>query len=218
MKILPAVAKLSCLLALLPIAVVSCKPKEIQALLRPADALGVVLARETAKTVGTRKQVVVITADARWGPVSTAEETFNATLKKQGISIVATHASNLGDPMKLGGVGLKPADFFDAVEKFPDVGAIVSFAGVPLLRSADVARLPSHYPPVLAVATATLGIKPGVPNNRAMVARMVEANWIQLAIIDGSEQIPEQAGKVDPTQELFAQHFQILRSPKSNSP
>src|SRR4051794_31750866 len=99
------------LMIVLPVALTSCKPKETQALLQPSVALGTVLAEETARFAGTKKQVVIISPDANWGPTSLAERSFRGALKKHGVSVVASKSANLGDPMRSGEIGLKSADF-----------------------------------------------------------------------------------------------------------
>ena len=110
--------------------------------------------------------------------------------------------------------GLKAADFFEALEKSADAGAVVSFAGAPLLRPGDAARLsPGQHPPVLVVATMTLGTVPGVASDRLLLANLLEARIIQLAIVDGVDPGALKAGKGDATQELFARNYRILRPP-----
>jgi len=198
------------LLFVLPLVVSACKPKETRLLLQPSQALGVVLAEQTAQMAGAKKRVAVITPDANWGPPSTAEESFKAAIQKQGFSVVTAKAANLGDPMRSGEVGLKAADFFEVLEKSSDAGAIVSFAGAPLLKPGDAARAPAEHPPVLVVCTGTLGNLPGVRSEPMQLGRLLDARVIQLAIVDGSEPA---AAKADATHELFAQHYRILRRP-----
>jgi hypothetical protein len=107
-------------------------------------------------------------------------------------------------------VGLKAADFLDVLEKSADVGAIVSLVGAPLLKPGDLARVPAQHPPVLVVATAMLGNLPGVAGEPMRLARLLDARVIQVAIVDGSDPT---ASKAEPTHELFAQHYRILRRP-----
>src|SRR5207237_315307 len=146
------------LLLLLP----ACQPKDAQTLLQPSQALGAVLAEESLRISGANKRIALITHDASWGPPSTAEEALRAALKKHGATLVTAKAANLGNPMFSGEVGLKAADFLEALAKSADAGAVISLVGVPLLDEADAARLKPEHPPVLVVATATLGNKMGV--------------------------------------------------------
>ena len=204
----------SCLIAaILPLAFPGCAPKETQALLQPAQALGAVLADEAIKAAGAKKQIAIITHDANWGPNSTVEEAFKAALRKHGLSFVTAKAANLGDPMRSGEVGLKSADFFEALEKCSGSGAIVSFAGPPLLKPSEAGKLNPEHPPLLVVATANLGNLPGVPTDQMQLARLLDANVVRLAIVDGSGTSSATLGKTDATHELFAQHYRILRRP-----
>src|ERR1019366_9109358 len=173
--------------------------------------LGIVVASQAAHAAGAKKQVAVITPDANWGPSSTAEEAFRAAMKKQGFSVLTAKSANLGDPMR-SRPGLKAADFFEALEKSADAGAVVSFAGAPLLQQGDAARLsPGQHPPVLVVATMTLGTVPGVASDRSLLANLLEAGIIQLAIVDGAAPSAPTAAKGDTAHELFAQNYRILR-------
>ncbi|MDB6121549.1 MAG: hypothetical protein JWQ71_542 [Pedosphaera sp.] len=197
----------------LSIVFTSCTPKETQDLLKPTQALGKVLADETAQIAGTKKRVVIITPDASWGGTSSAEKSFATALKKRGFTVVDTKAVNVGDPMKSGQVGLKMVDVLEALQKFPDVGAIVSFAGAPLVNLTDIANFPAEHPPLLVVAVATLGEVPGVATARTQLGQMLDAKIIQLAIIDGPESTGQKDGKPNPDRELFAQHYQTMRLP-----
>ena len=192
----------------------SCTPKETQVLLQSSEALGAVLAEETVRVAGAKKRVAII-SPANWGPTSTAEEAFTAALKKQGFSAFTVKSADLGDPMRRGQVGLKSADFFEALQNAADAGAVVSFAGAPLLAPGDAARLSPEHPPVLVVATATLGKVRGLWANPAQLGRLLDARIIQLAIIDGGpESAAQSPGKTDATHQLFAQNYRILRGPK----
>lgn len=195
------------------LAFAGCTSKETRALLQPPQALGLVLADEAARAAGAKKQVAVISPDANWGPSSTAEEAFRAAMKKQGFSVVTAKSANLGDPMR-SRPGLKAADFFEALEKSADAGAVVSFAGAPLLQQGDAARLSTgQHPPVLVVATMTLGTVPGVATDRLLLANLLEAGVIQLAIVDGADPAAPKTAKDDANHELFAQNYHILRRP-----
>jgi hypothetical protein len=92
---------------------------------------------------------------------------------------------------------------------------VVSFEGAPLLGQGDAARLsPGQHPPVLVVATMTLGTVPGVASDRLLLANLLEARNIQLAIVDGADPAAPKAGTGDANHELFAQNYRILRPPE----
>jgi len=198
--------------ALLLFALTSCAPKETKLLLEPAQALGTVLAEETARAAGAKKQVVLILP--QWAAQSTAGESFKAALKKQGVSIAFTLSADVGDRMGRNPIGLKPADFLEALEKGKDSGVIVSLAGVPALGPQDIGRLGSGHPAVLVVATSSLGNALGVPSDQLNLASLLDAKIIQLAIID-SEAAPAAPppAKMDATRQSFNQHYRILLKP-----
>jgi hypothetical protein len=191
----------------------SCAPKETKALLAPSEALGTVLAEEIVRVAGANKRVAVITPDASWGAASTVEEAFRNAAKKQGLTLVTAKAANLGNPMRRGQVGLKAADFLEAVDKSADAGALVSLAGSPLLSPADAARVRSGHPAVLVVATASLGNVPGVWADPMDLGRLLEAKAIDLAIVDGGDPAAQRPGNADAAHALFAQNYRVLRRP-----
>ena len=191
----------------------SCTPKETKVLLGPSEALGTVLAEEATRAAGAKKQVAVISPDANWGAVSTAEEAFKNALKKQGITVVTAKAANLGNPLRRGQVGLRAGDFFDVLDKSADAGAIVSFAGAPILSAGDATRVQPGHPPVLVVATASLGNVPGIWSDPIKLAGLLESKTIDLAIIDGADPATQSSGNSDAAHALFAQNYRILRRP-----
>jgi hypothetical protein len=194
----------------LTVAFTSCTPKQTQVLLQPSESLGTVLAQETALLAGANKRVAIISPDASWGETSTAEAVFRNVLRKQGFEVVTAKSVRLGDPMRRGQIGLTVEDFFEALEKSTEAGVIVSFAGAPLMKSADAAVPSTKHPPVLVIATASLGNVPGLWSDPIQLAHLIEAGIIQLAFIDTSEP-PPQTGKGDGTRDLFARHYRILR-------
>ncbi len=197
--------------ALLLLLLAACTPKETRLLLEPSQVLGSVLAEETVRAVATKKQVVLIVP--KWAASSAAGASFKAALKKHGVNIAFTLSADTGNPMGRDQIGLLAADFFSALEKSGGAGAIVSLAGAPLLNDQDAARLGSEHPPVLVVATSSLGEVMGIPDDRAYLAGLLKAKIIQLAIVDGeAEPAAQLAEKLDANHQLFAQHYRILRN------
>jgi len=186
----------------------------MQALLGPSQALVSVLTEEAVRLAGAKRQVALITHDASWGPPSTAEEALKRALKKQGHTIVTVKAANLGNPMLSGIIGLKAADFLDALEKSAGSGVVISLVGAPLLSADDKKRAIPDHPPVVVVATAMLGDKMGVRGDPLQLAQLIDAHIIQMAIIDGGDSAAKSLGKPNSTRELFAQNYQILRQPQ----
>lgn len=200
---------IGCSIAILAL-LCGCTSKEEKAILQPTESLAPVLAEETVHATGPNRKVAVISPDSTWGPISSVEKTFKATLQKQGFTIIDAKSATLGDPMRSGEVGLKASDFIEVLEKYPSVGAIVSFAGAPLLKQQDFARVPADHPPVLVTATAMLGTSPGVPGDRSQFPRLLDSKVVQLIIIDGADPASNVASG-DPTHQSFAQNFRILR-------
>ena len=168
------------------------------------------MAEETLKLAGRNKRVITIVPDASWGPASTVVRDFETDLKKRGLTIQQI-AVNLGDPMSRD-VGLKSQDFLSALANSADAGAIVSFAGAPLLKTGDAANTPSHAP-VLIIATAMLGNVQGLPGDRTQIARMLDSRVVQLAIIDGSDPSATESAKHDPIHDVFNESYRVLRAP-----
>ncbi len=172
------------------------------------------LAEEAERVAGTKKQIAIIEPDASWGPTSLTEEVFKAAVAKEGYTVIIVKSANLGDPMRSGVVGLKAADFFEALQKAAGAGVIVSFVGVPVLNAEDDARVDPNHPPILAVATASLGEVPGVPADRARLAHLLDAKIIDAVVVDGASETPASpAAKSDSTHDLFYHNFIILHRP-----
>ncbi len=116
--------------------------------------------------------------------------------------------------MRSGEVGLKSQDFIDVLEKNPNVGAIVSFAGVPLLKQQDFARIPADHAPVLVIATAMLGTAPGVPGDRSQFSQLLDSKVVQLIIVDGPDSHASSlAASGDANHKLFWENYRIARRP-----
>jgi len=202
----------ACAAALLLLALSSCTRKETKRLLEPSQALGTVLAEETARAAGPRKQVALILP--HWAAASSAGDSFKAGLNKKGLAVSFTLSAPMGDLMGRHPVGLKAADFLATLERGDKVGAIVSLAGAPLLQAPDLARLKPDHPPVLVVATSSLGQVMGVPGKRSALASLLEAKVIQLAIVDGgAEPGTAPSGKLDAAHRSFSEHYHLLRAP-----
>ena len=198
------------------LALVSCERKEDKILQEPSQALGTVLGDETVQAAGGKKTVVLILP--QWAANSTAAESFKSALKKQGLTVAFSILADVGSPMGRNGVGLKSADFFVALEKGEGAGAIVSLAGPPLLNAQDMTRLNPNHPPILLVATQSLGYGPdgsilGVPADQNYLSGLLDAKIVQLAIVDsGDHSNAEPSGNLDAAHQSFFQHYSILRS------
>ena len=192
----------------------ACKPDESKGLLEPSEALGPIVAEEAMQAAGVNKKIALISHDDSWGPPSSVEQAFKAAVERQGYTTFVAKPAALGSPGGRGGAGLLAEDFAEALQKAADAGAIVSFAGAPLLGPNDAARLPAHHPPVIVIATARLGDQLGVPADPERLGGLLEAKVIQEAIVNGGS--PSGAaisGRRDATHEMFARYYEILRLP-----
>ena len=196
---------------LLLLALTSCTPTQTKLLFDRSEALGVVLAEETARIAGANKQVALILP--HWGAASTVGESLKTALKKRGVTIVLTHSADVGDPMRRGSLGLKSADFLAVMEKAAGAGAVVSLAGAPLLKPEDPTHLSPSHPPVIVVATASLGNVMGIPGDPLHLTGLLETRLIQLAIIDGADPDAQPSPKTDAIHQTFAQNYRLLRRP-----
>ena len=198
----------------LAIAANACMNKKTESLLRPCQALGRVLAEEAMRAAGANKTIAVISPDSRWGPASTLEAALRSTLRARGYSVMVAKLAYLGDPMKMSGVGLQRGDFYEAVQKAANAGALVSIVGAPLLTPAEATPLPAGHPPILVAAVASLGEEPGSPGNRAILEDLLRAKIIQIAIVDGGSQDGlSTASQTNSVRALFDQNYRILREP-----
>jgi hypothetical protein len=193
----------------------ACTRTETKLLSDRSEALSVVLAEQTARIAGTNKQVALILP--HWGAASTVGESLKTALRKQGVTIVFTHSADVGDPMRRGSLGLKSADFLAVMEKAARTGAVISLAGAPLLKPGDAAQLGPTHPPVVVVATASLGNVMGLPaGDPLQLASLLDTRTVQLAIVDAdldAQPDSQAVGKTDAVHKIFAQNYRLLRSP-----
>jgi hypothetical protein len=192
----------------LPI-VSGCGPKKTEEFLGPAKVLGLVVGDEVLRLAGAKKKVLIISPDKEWGPPSTTELALKKELEHGGCAVSVRNAS-LGDPMHSGIIGLKKEEFIDAVASAGDCGAIVSLAGAPLMLPSESLPGGKTHPPVLVVATAMLGVVPGVPGDRMQLAKLLEAQIIQAGVIDSEPQADATPG-ADKKMKSFNEHYRFLR-------
>ncbi len=205
--------RLSYFLFLTLLAVFGCGPDQTKALLQAPQALGVILAEETARAAGTNHTVGVITPDSSWGPVSAAETSFREAMGKMGYSVTTAKAANLGNPISFG-AGLDGAEFLEALEEARGAGAVVCFGGAPLLSPSEADRVSAGHPPVLVVATMALGSVPGIASDRLVLTNLLASKIIQAAFIDGADASASMPANSDATHDLFARSYRIVRPVK----
>ncbi len=196
--------------ALLLVALAGCTPSDTRQLLDRSEALGAVLAEETARLAGPNKKVAVILP--HWGTASTLGESLQKSLKKRGVTVAFSIPADVGNPMHRVALGLKSADFLAAMEKAAGLGAVVSLAGTPLVEPQDASKLSPDHPPVIVVATASLGNVMGLPGDRGHLASLLDAKIVRLAFIDGPDPDAPPSGKADAIHQAFALNYRVIRA------
>jgi hypothetical protein len=108
------------------------------------QAVGQIMAEETARVVGHQGKVVIITVDNRTAPeLKTQIDSFQKQLKALGgISIKDIVVLDPGENLKYRpGAGLSAKRFLKIVRKNPGVDALVSFIGAPQLSDQELAEM-----------------------------------------------------------------------------
>src|SRR2546425_9508191 len=105
--------------------------------------IGQVMAEQTAKVVGPKGRLVLITIPTGPEPeLRTQLEAYRRALKKLGEYEIKDHQLDTKDQPKYGlGAGLSGRRFVRTVKNNPKADAIVSFVGAPRLSDEDLAAL-----------------------------------------------------------------------------
>ena len=180
--------------------------------LEPFEAAGEMAAEEIARLLGAKGQNVIVAFDpgkVRMPSANVAASALNAELqgfnnaiKKQGnLTVVATETVEV---LHLGAFypdsGLAAEKYFELMEKYPSVDAIVSVAGVPLLREEDFEKLGAKFPKFIAVSSFG-----GGPIQKVLAAHAVQA------VIAPRWQTPDQsATKPKSRRDWFDKHYEVL--------
>jgi len=107
------------------------------------ERVGEIMAEQTAKLVGPKGHLLLITIPTVTEPeLKTQLEAFRATLKKLGNYEIKDHELDTKDQPKYGlGAGLSGRRFVRTVKNNPKVDGIVSFVGAPKLSESELAEL-----------------------------------------------------------------------------
>lgn len=175
--------------------------------LKPFISVGQVMAEETGKLFpsGGSKVVIIQMDDKQYsGPAATAQiKAFIETCQKEGkVSIAGTEKFALnkggeGGPVEPG-MPL-PSDFyFQTLEKYPDVGAIVSFVGAPMLRDEELSRLGEKPPKLVAFCQFGMGLK-----------QLFEQQVVHVVICPRFHRSAD-TKKPDTSRDWFDQYYQVV--------
>lgn len=117
--------------------------------------LGEVTGSETARLLGPRGQLIVVTADGGPSPIPPAEAQLQGLRQglntAGGFQIVATEKVPFTTIFSDQTFGIDVTTYRRIVQDHPDADAIVSLVGAPLLSQPDIARLPQRLPKFVAV-------------------------------------------------------------------
>ncbi len=179
--------------------------------LEPHLALGQVMAEETAKLLGDKGEVMVVTMYQKPEFKNTVAEAclkaFRKTLsRKGGITVLTTETPRNENPRMESAIEEFPASlFFSILEKHPNISVIASFAGPPMLTDEEIAGWGKKLPKVVVYSTFGTGLK-----------ECFDREIVQVAIIRRGK---IDMGKKPGTQrEWFDQNFEVVTTEPDSSP
>ncbi len=162
--------------------------------------VGQVMAEQTAKALGQKGRVVLITIPTGGEPeLATQLDAFRATLKKLGDFEIKEKELDTKDQPKYGvGNGLSGRRFLRTIKNNPNADAIVSFVGVPSVSDEELADL-KKVPKFIAETRS--------PDH---LPKLFEKRLIEVAVV--SRFVFPAPGPVQPgtPQEWFDKRYQIL--------
>jgi hypothetical protein len=174
----------------------------------PLNALGQITAEETMKLLNNSGRIVVIGPDPVAYVVSPALKdrltAFEQVLKKSAITLEATEIPPMDEAS--GQCVISPSLYSSFVGKYPDIDAIVSFVGAPLLTAKDLRSLPKKMPKFLALSLTDTPLKP-----------LFRAGVIQVAIVNRLEPAPVSSSTPKSAREFFDQSYQVITSDNASS-
>jgi hypothetical protein len=170
---------------------------------RPHEALGEVMARETHKLVGSGGRILLIRRDTTVYPNPAADtqiRAFDRELRKAGASVAVTTVIKT-DPLRL--LSVPSGDFYKILEKASDSDVIASFMGPPVLTDDQVAKLAGKRPKIVAVCSGDIP-------RQVDLKRRFEQKLVDTAILSRRD-VPSALPTSDSLQAWF-DHFFVVAS------
>lgn len=170
------------------------------------EGVGQIMAQLTAERLGKHGQIVVVTLDPHEFPILKAQlDGFKKGLRQRGgFRIVDTVVIRAVGQSDYGvGHGLSSEEFLRIHSQHGNVGALISFVGVPNLKSEEIHKLRASK--LIFVAEAKFG-----PHLRKLLDHRV----VQAAIVPRF--LPPEPGAkehLDTPRDRFDRYFQILKAP-----
>jgi hypothetical protein len=175
---------------------------------RPHEALGEVMARESRKLLGTGGRILLIRRDTTLHPNPAADaqlRAFHRELRKTGVSVTTTLVIKT-DPLRL--LSVPSGDFFQLLKSGSETDVAVSFAGPPILTADQVAKLAGKGPKVVAICTGDM------PRQTDLKQRF-DQKLVQAAILS-RQVVPSVLPSSDAPQAWF-DHYFVVASPENLS-
>jgi hypothetical protein len=176
--------------------------------LHPYEALGKVCAEETTKLLSGRGEVVVIRwarSRVRMPEIEVVYASFKSALRKTGhVSIRATEEMVSPLSVSPAGMAAEPltADRLAAiVRKYPGIQGIVSFIGVPALKTSDIEQWPLDAPKLVIV---------GAHDPEGKLGELLRKRIAAFAILPRFDAVSNSAKKPATDRDWFDQNFRIL--------
>ena len=165
------------------------------------QAVGRVMAEETAKLVDNRGKIVVIAIEtAHDAELKVQLEEFEKTLKKfSGITVAKTYMLETENRAKYGtGSGLSARRFIRIVNKNTTAAALVSFVGTPELKDDEVGQLQAR--PKFIAESRSVG----------KLGNLFSKRLLQVAIVSRFQFPAPVEGKPGTLRQWFDKRFQVV--------
>jgi hypothetical protein len=167
------------------------------------QAVGRVMAEETARLLGGKGQVAIVSMEtARVPELKTQLQAFEKALQRMnGITVLERYELDPEDKPKYGaGTGLSAGRFLRIVKKSAKADVIVSFVGVPRLTDEEMEKL-DRMPKFLAEA-----------KDRDKLTKLMEKKLLQVAVVPRFEFPAPVSEKPRSAREWFDKYFQVVTS------
>ena len=177
--------------------------------LKPEQALGEVVAEETAKLMNQGGQILVIAGDAGDALLEAQVASFQTALQKYKlVKRVALERLKPIEPllrtMNPGSPPYQPAEFDRALQGHPQVNGVVSFVGLPAEGSSAWAGLKAKGCKRVAIFNTTAD---------AQVTRALEQRWADVAFVAREEAKPVGAAPLKTAREICDRYYVIATPP-----
>jgi hypothetical protein len=169
---------------------------------RPQEALGAAMARETRKQLGAGGRIHLIRRDTAVYPNPAADaqiRAFYRELRKAGASVATTTVIKK-DPLSL--LSVPPGDFYKILEKASEPDVIASFMGPPMLTADQLAKLGSKRPKIVVVCSGDMP-------RQVDLKRRFEQKLVETAILSRRE-TPSALPASDSLQAWFDHFFVVV--------